>query len=330
MQRREVLALLGGAAALSSGIGLRDTRAQQPAMPVIGILDGGGEQLNLSVSAAFRRGLGDMGYVEGRNVAIELRGSEHYDQLAAMAAELVRLRVAVIYAAGTSNTALAAKAATATIPIVFTNGSDPVQLGIVASMNRPGGNVTGVSLLAGELGPKRLEILRELVPAATTITFLVNPANARADIDISEMRAAAQSVGQSITIARATTDSEIDAAFALAAQQRTGALLVVGDAFFIRRRDQITALAARYRIPASYPVRDFAEAGGLVSYGDDRNESRRQAGLYVGRILKGEKPADLPVLQPVKFDFVINLKAAKALGIEFPPSFHLRATEVIE
>jgi putative ABC transport system substrate-binding protein len=324
MTRREVFALLGGAAAAWP----LPARAQQPAMPVIGYLGVGQPVAN--TLAALRKGLNEQGYVEGRNVAIEFRGTEQYDRLPALAAELVRRQVAVIVTASNVNAALAAKAATATIPIVFTLGNDPVTIGMVASLNRPGGNATGVTYFGTELAPKRLELLRELVPQAPTIAYLVNPTNTSSELDTRDVQAAASSVGQHIIVLTARTADEIEAAFATLVQQRAGGLLINGDAFFNSRRDQLVALAARHLIPAVHFDPGFTAAGGLMSYSDDRVESWRQAGLYVGRILKGEKPADLPVLQPVKFDFVINLKTAKALGLEFPPSFHLRATEVIE
>ena len=299
-------------------------------MPVVGYLSGAGVQPDPIAVAPFRKGLNDMGYVEGRNVAIEFRATDQYDRLPALAAELVRRQVAVLFADGPANSARTAMAATATIPIVFATGGDPVSLGLVASMNRPGGNATGVTFFAGELAPKRLELLRELVPKATTIAFLVNPNNARTVADRSDMQAAASGVGQQIIVLSASTASEIDAAFAILVEQRAGGLLINGDGFFNSRRDQLIALAALHRIPSVHFSPQFTIAGGLMSYSDDRFETWRQAGLYVGRILKGAKPADLPVLQPTKFDFAINLKTAKALGIEFPPSFHLRATEVIE
>jgi putative ABC transport system substrate-binding protein len=279
---------------------------------------------------AIKRRSREQGYVEGRNVAFEFRSTEQYERLPALAAELVRRRVAVIVTTAGTNTAQAAKAATASIPIVFTVGTDPVRMGLVASLNRPGGNVTGVTYLASELGPKRLELLRELVPQATTIAFLVNPTGVNTEFYSREMQTAARSVGQQIVVLSASTASEIERAFTTLGQQRAGGLLINNDAFFASRADQLVALAARHRIPAVHFAPQFTAAGGLMSYSDDCADSIRQAGLYVGRILKGTKPADLPVLQPTKFGFAINLRAAKALGIEFPPSFHLRATEVIE
>jgi len=321
MKRRDFIALLGGAAWPLAA------RAQQPASPVIGFL-GNGEQ-GADTLAAFRSGLNDAGYVEGHNVAIEYASAHgEYDRLPALAAELVQRRVAVIFATAPTNAVYAAKAATSTIPIVFVTGGDPVKLGFVASLNRPGGNVTGVSYFTTELTPKRLELVRELVPGVATIAVLSNPASTRTDEG--DIEAAARSVGQRIVILHAGTAGEIDTAFSIMAQQRTGALLVVGDAFLTSRRDQIAALAARNLIPAVYNNYLYVVAGGLMSYGDDRLESQRLAGRYIGRILNGEKPANLPVLQPTKFQFVINLKTAKALGIAFPLSHQLLADEVIE
>jgi putative ABC transport system substrate-binding protein len=322
MQRREFIGGLGAAWPLAA-------RAQQPAMAVIGYI-GSGARPEPSALAPFHKGLNEMGYGEGRNVAIEFRVTEQYDRMPALAAELVRRQVAVIYAYGAANAAQAAMAATKTIPIVFATGADPVNLGLVASLNRPGGNATGISFFSGALAAKRLELLRELVPQAATIAVLANPSNARTEADARELQDAARRVGQQIIVVNARTAGEIDDAFATIAQRRTGAVLVNGDAFYLTRRDQIKALAARHGIPANYNTREYIASGGLMSYGDDRSESYRQAGNYVGRILRGAKPADLPVLQPTKFDFVINLKTAKSLGLDFPPSFHLRATEVIE
>ena len=325
MKRREFITLPGGAAAAWP----LAARAQQPAMPVVGYLVAGGLGTAFSLDP-FLKGLGEMGYVEGRNVAFEFRGTERYGELPALAAELVRRRVNVIYTGGDPASTLAAKAATSTIPIVFQNGGDPVTLGLVASINRPGGNITGVSNYNGLLMAKRLELARELVPKAAVIGVLDNPKSAGSESSLADLQAAARSVGQNILVVEADTAGEIAAAVATLAQRRAGALLINGSAFFLNQRDQLVALLTRYAIPTVFHTREFAEAGGLMSYGDDRFETRRQAGLYVGRILRGEKPADLPVMQPAKFDFIINLKTAKALGIEFPVSFHLRATEVIE
>ena len=326
LRRREFIAGLGGAAAVWPLL----TRAQQ-AMPVIGYLDGGREQPLATVQAGFRKGLSDMGYTEGRNVAIAMRATAQIDQLPALAAELVECQVAAIYAPAPANAALAAKAATAKIPIVFINAGDPVRLGLVASIARPGGNVTGVMNYVSTLVAKRLEQVRELVPQGATIGILTNPDNLASAATMSDVTAAARSIGQKIIVLKASTPDEIDAAFVAAAQQGVGALLVdaVGLLFF-SRSNQILALAARYRIPASYGTPGFVEAGGLMSYSDDRFETQRQAGIYVGRILKGEKPADLPVLQPSKFEFVINLKTAKALGLTIPPMLYALANEIIK
>jgi putative ABC transport system substrate-binding protein len=325
MRRRDFVGLVGGAAAWPLA-----ARAQQPAMPVIGWLQGGADQPTPELRASFSKGLNEVGYVEGRNVTIELRGAEQYNQIVALANELVQRRVTVIYAVGTS-AAQAARAATATIPIVFTGSGDPVRFGLVASLSRPGGNATGMTSMSGELGAKRLELLRELVPQATTIGVLTNPTSVTREGNVTDVQAAARSVGQEIIVLNAGTADEIDRAFATAAERRIGALLVDSFTFFtFSRRDQLVALAARYAIPANYNNSEIVVAGGLMSYGADTAEYRRQSGVYVGRILKGEKPADLPVIRPAKFDFAINLKTAKALGIDFPPSFHLRATQVIE
>jgi len=327
MNRRDFITLLGGAAAAWP----LAAKAQQPAIPVIGVLMSGQEQTAASLPGAFRKGLAEMGYVEGRNVAIELRTTTQIDQLPALAAELVQQKVAVIFAYGAANTARVAKAATATIPIVFANGADPIRLGFVASLARPGGNATGVSYFIGVLVAKRLEMMRELVPNAVKIGFLTNPANLLSAGDTSDLLAAAGGVGQQIVVLKANTIEEIDAAFASAVREGVGALLIdAGGALFTSHYDQIVALAAHYRIPTGGASSSIVKAGGLMSYSDDRDESDRQAGVYVGRILKGEKPANLPVIQPVKFEFAINLKTAKALGIEFPPSFLLRADVVVE
>jgi putative ABC transport system substrate-binding protein len=326
MHRRSFLSLLGGAASAWP----LAARAQQRAVPVIGWLDNGGQAASPVALAAFHKGLGETGFIEGRNVAIEFRLTEGNDQLPGLVNELVRRQVNVIYATGNSNCAQAAKAATATIPIVFYNGSDPVRVQLVASLNRPGGNVTGVTNYAAELMPKRLELLREIVPQRTTIGYLRNPTNLVSAGNLSDVLAAARSVAQPIVELTATTADEIDAAFATAAQQRISALLVDADAFFYSRRDQIAVLAARYAIPASSDTREYPEAGGLMSYGDDRMETLRQAGVYVGRVLKGEKPTDLPVLQPTRFQFVLNLKTAKALDLDIPLKLHAFADQVIE
>jgi putative ABC transport system substrate-binding protein len=325
MKRREFIAGLGSAAAWPVV-----TYAQQrSALPVIGILRTSGTQLG-DIPSPFRKGLSDMGYVEGRNVIIEDRWTDQVDRLPALAAELVARRVTVILAQ-TLTAAAAAKAATTTIPIVFTGGGDPVRSGLVASLNRPGGNLTGVTSLLIELRPKRLEMLREVVPQAALIGILSNPRVLSNVVSMSNLQAAARSVGQEIVILNAPTAEEIDAAFATAAARRVGALLVdtsIGT-FLGRVRDQVVALAERYAIPAIYDGRVWVSAGGLMS-GADNFDMPHQAGIYLGRILKGEKPADLPVVQATKFEFVLNLKTAKVLGLDIPLKLRAFATEVIE
>jgi putative tryptophan/tyrosine transport system substrate-binding protein len=323
MRRREFITLLGVAAAWPLA-----ARAQQPAMPTIGYLTNGAG-LNANNVGAFRKGLSEMGFVEGRNVAFDIRVTEQYDKFPALALELVDRRVAAIFAFSIT-AAAAAKAATATIPIVFLGAGDPVRVGLVTSLNRPGGNVTGMTSLGVELGPKRLELMRELVPQAAVIGILTNPTGITSLGNMTDVQAAARSVGQEIIILNASSVDEIDAAFTTAAEQRFGGLLIDVSGFFIGRRDQIVALAARHAIPANYSSRDFVEVGSLMSYGQDFSESNRQAGVYVGRIVKGERPADLPVLQPAKFEFVINLRTAKALSLTVPPTLLARADEVIE
>jgi putative ABC transport system substrate-binding protein len=324
--RGELITLIGGAATAWPMAAL----SQQRAMPVIGYFGIGSS--SASAMDSFRKGLAEQGFVEGRNVSIETRFAPtgQYDRLLALARELVELRVAVLVATGSAGVARAARAATTTIPIVFSNGSDPVRVGLVASLNRPGGNATGVTYYTSALVPKRLELLRELVPQAQTIAFLVNPTNPVSEGDIEDMEEAAQSVGQRIAVVRARNEAEIDAAFATMAQQRVDALLVDVDAYFNSRRDQLAALAVRHRVPASYNNRRYVEAGGLMSYGSDLRDGVRQIGAYAGRILKGEKPTDLPVMQPTKFELVINMKAAKAIGLEVSPMLLARADEVIE
>jgi putative ABC transport system substrate-binding protein len=326
--RRDFITLLGGAAAAWP----LAARAQEPALPVIGFLRPGSPEPNAHLVAAFRRGLGETGYIEGRNVSVEYRWTHNDDdRLPELAGELVRLRVAVIVTPGSTAAAAAAKSATATIPIVFSAGGDPVQTGLVASLNRPGGNVTGVSSMSGELGTKRLGLLQELVPRAARFAVLVNPNNPLAEAYITDVRAAAAAIGRQIEVLTASTSHDIDTAFAtLVEKVRADALLIGLDPLFISRRVQLATLAARHAVPAIYPFREDADAGGLMSYGPSNTDLVRQAGIYTGRVLKGEKPADMPILRATKFDLVVNLTTAKALGLEVPPTLLARADEVIE
>ncbi len=298
---------------------------------MIGYLNGTSPAPSAQFVAAFRQGLNETGYAEGRNVTIEYRWAEgRYDRLTELAADLVRRQVAVIVASGGAAAIASAKQATATIPILFVTGSDPVQTDLVASLNRPGGNVTGVHFFTVELESKRLGLLRDLVPNAATIAVLLNPTYPNAAFHLQEVENAARKAGQQIQILSASTEAEIDVAFARLPQLRAGALLVGADPFFNSRRDQIVALAARYAIAAIYEQRTFAQAGGLASYGTSQTDAYRQVGIYTGRVLRGEKPADLPVVQSTKFEFVINLKTAKALGLEVPPGLSSMADEIIE
>jgi putative ABC transport system substrate-binding protein len=328
MRRREFITFLGGAAVAWPVT----ASAQRPAMPAIGFLNVGSPETFAPYVVAFQRGLAEVGYSEGRNVAIEYHWARgQYDRLPSLAADLVGKRVAVIAANGGGVAALAAKGATLTVPIVFTFGDgDPVQYGLVASVNRPGGNITGVTMNAGALEPKRLQLLREVVPAARRIYMLVNPSNASAEIDTAEVAAATQKIGLELTILKANTNAEIDAAFETLVHAQARALMVINDAFLMVRREQITALATRHAVAAVYPWREYVSAGGLMSYGASLQESYRQAGVYVGRVLNGENVGDLPVLQPTKFELVINLNNAKALGLSIPPIMLARADEVIE
>jgi putative ABC transport system substrate-binding protein len=325
--RREFVALFGGAAAAWP----LAASAQQPAVPVIGYLTSGSPNASASFVAAFQQGLNEMGFVEHRNVGFDYRWAEgRYDRLPALAAGLVERRVTVIAAGGGAAPALAAKAATTTIPIVFFALTYPVKLGLVASLNRPGGNVTGASWLSGELGSKRLEFLRELVPQATTLALLVNPTGPAADLQTADVQEAARTLGLELLILHATSEGDFVEAFGSLARQGVAALMVAADPFFDSRRDRLIELAAQHRVPAIYQFREYAVAGGLISYGSSVAEAHRQAGVYTGRILKGERPADLPVTQPTKFELVINLKTAKALGISMPPTLLAIADEVIE
>jgi putative tryptophan/tyrosine transport system substrate-binding protein len=300
-------------------------------MPVIGFLSGRSPGESESVEAAFRQGLKESGYAEGQNVHIAFRWAEgRYDRLPALVASLVDIRVAVIAAAGGQAVSLAAKAATSTIPIVFVSGEDPVKLGLVASLNRPGGSATGVSMFLSEMEAKRFALLHELVPTATMIGVIVNPSSPSIDTQLREINSAARALGRQIQIVNATNERELDAAFASLAQSKAGALLIAANAYFTSRRDQIVALAAQRAIPAIYDQREFPMAGGLVSYGTNLSDSYRLMGVYTGKILKGEKPTDLPVQRSTKFELVINLKTAKALGLTVPDKLLVAADEVIE
>jgi putative ABC transport system substrate-binding protein len=327
MQRREFIALIGGAAAWPLA-----AHAQQPAMPVIGFLSSASPDIYANRLRTFRRGLNEAGYVEGQNVEIDYRWAEgKNDRLPALATQLVQRRVAVIVAAGGTPSAVAAKAATTTIPIVFAVAIDPVAAGLVTSLNRPGGNVTGVANMNVEVGPKRLELLHELLPSVTVIAILVNPASpAIAEPFARSLQAAARKLGLQVQVLYASTERDIDAAFAALVQRRAGALIISPDTFFNSRSEQLAALAVRHALPAIYQYRPFVTAGGLLSYGTDETEYYRLVGAYAGRILKGEKPGDLPVQQSTKVEMIINLKTAKALGLTVPLPLLGRADEVIE
>jgi ABC-type uncharacterized transport system substrate-binding protein len=328
MKRREFVTLLGGAAAAWPVA----VWAQPQAMPVIGVLDSGSADKNEQYLAPFWQGLSEAGYVERQNVVVEYRWADGgYDRLPGLAADLVSRQVSLIAVPSSTPAALAAKAATSSIPIVFGVGDDPVKLGLVASLARPNGNATGINFFIGELVAKRLELLRELVPGATRVAVLVNPSDStRTEAVVRDVEAAASSVGMQVHVFNASAIREIDAAFVALVRDRADALFVSPDSFFNRRRIQLAILAAGYAVPAAYGVRDYADAGGLISYGTSLAEARRQVGNYAGRILRGAKPADLPVLQPTKFELVINLSAAKALRLEIPPTLLARADEVIE
>jgi putative ABC transport system substrate-binding protein len=324
MRRREFITLLGGATIawpLAAG-------AQQPTVALVGLLTGSKQDDRWL--GALRQGLKEAGYIEGHNVAIKHRSADgHFDRVPALAAELVADRVALIIAIAPS-AALGAKAATGTIPIVFVTGADPVELGLVSSLSRPDGNVTGVNFLVKTLAAKRLELLRELVPGATLIGFLFNPTNPASELEIRDVKAASRALGLQLQSLHASSERDIETAFASFAQQRINAILVAGDSFFLSRSDQLIAAAARYAIPTSYQLREFVAAGGLIGYGTDLIDAYRLAGVYAGRILKGERPTDLPVQQSVKFELVINLNTAKALGLQIPDRLLALADEVIE
>jgi putative ABC transport system substrate-binding protein len=322
--RRHFITLLAGAAAWPVS-----ARAQQPAMPVIAFL-GSGSSLTAPRLLAFRHGLQEMGYIEGESVAIESRWAEgHFERLPLLAAELVQGGAAVIVTTGLGS-ALAAKAATRTIPLVFVGADNPVQFGLVASLNRPGGNATGLNLQTSELTAKRLEIVRQLLPKTGKVAVLINPNSPEIARQLADVQSASDSMAQPILILNAANEGDFDLSFASLAQHRAGALLVTNDAFFFSRRDQIVAMAVRSAVPTIYDRREYADAGGLISYGPNYIDAYRQAGVYAGRILKGEKPADLPVVQPTKFELVINLKTAKVLGLNLPPTLLAIADEVIE
>jgi ABC-type uncharacterized transport system substrate-binding protein len=326
MRRREFVVLLAAAAAAWP----RAARAQQPPMPVIGFLGGSSLAERRPLLVAFRQALTEAGYVEGQNVGIEYRWAEgQYDRLPALAADLVRRKVAVVFA-GDGPSALAAKAVTTTIPIVFNTGIDPVQVGLVTSLSRPGGNLTGVNMVAGPLPAKQLGLLHELVPAAKTIAMLINPNNANAEHDAATVQEAARAIGVQILVTRAVAESDFEAVFATLARERAGALLVNSDVFFTSRRDKLVALASRHALPLMSAWREFPVAGALISYGPSLAASYRQIGTYTAKILNGAKPVDLPVVQPTTFELVINLKTAKALGLNVPLHLEQLADEVIE
>ena len=326
MRRREFITFLGGAAAWPLA-----AHAQQPPMPVIGFLSANAADANPQFTAAFRDGLAAVGFVEGKDVAIEYRWADaHLERVPALALDLIRRRVNVIFTGGGDVPVLVTKGATATIPIVFSTASDPVAMGFVASLNRPGGNVTGVTNIVSQLGPKRVELLHELLPKAGVVGLLLNPNSPNAEPQVADAQTAARGLGLQTHILPATSNEEIDAAFAKLVELKIDALLLIPDASFQSRRDQFVRLAARYMLPTIYYSSEYVAAGGLLSYGASFSGMYRQAGNYVGRILKGEKPADLPVTQPTKFELAINLKTAKALGLSVPPALLARADEVIE
>jgi putative ABC transport system substrate-binding protein len=326
MKRRQFIVLLGGTTLVWPLV----ARAQQSAIPVVGFLHYASPDTFAHIAEAVRRGLKEAGYVDGQNIVIDYRWADgHYDRLPALAAELVRRQVTVITAGG-SVAAAAAKAATAVIPIVFTSGADPVWSGLVSSLSRPGANLTGVSLIAAELAVKRLEVMRELLPYARAVAMIVNPNYPGAEREVTEVEAAGHLMGLQIQKVTAGSEVALETAFATISQMRVDAVTVGTDGFFVTRREQIVALAARYAVPGIYPFPDFPAAGGLASYGASLADAYRQAGVYTGRVLKGAKPADLPIMQPVKFELVINLKAAKVLGITIPAMMLSRADELIE
>jgi putative ABC transport system substrate-binding protein len=327
MRRRDFIALLAGAAAAWP----LTARAQRQSVPSIGFLSTRSPGEAAPFTAAFRQGLKEIGLVEGENVTLDFRWANlQYDRLPALATDLIRNRVTVIAAVGGIHSGLAAKAATSTIPIVFVSAGDPVEFGLVPSLSRPGGNITGISMVTVALAPKRLELLHESVPPPGAIAMLVNPTSPYLGPETKDVQAAARTLGREVRVFNARAEREIDAAFATLVQQRAAAVLVSGDPFFDSQRDRLVALATRHAVPAIYQWREFATIGGLMSYGSSITDAYRQAGVYTGRILKGSKPADLPVIQPTKYELVINLKTAKALGLTIPPSVLLRADEIIQ
>jgi len=325
MRRREFMGIVGGAAAWPLAV-----RAQQPAIPIIGFLSGSSALERAPLLTAFRQGLSEVGYEEGRNVAIEYHFAEgRYDRLPTLAADLVRRPLVVVFA-GDAPSALAAKAATATLPIVFNSGGDVIQIGLVENLRRPGGNITGVNLIAGPLSAKQFALLHELVPKTNTIAFLINPENANAERDTLTVQEAAHLLGIDVVVLRQSTQVGLATVFASIVQEKVGALLINADVFFTSQRDQLVGLAAHHGIPAIYAWREFCEAGGLVSYGPSLTAAYHQCGIYVGKILTGVKPSELPVIQPTKFELVINLKAAKMLGLTVPPTLLAVADDLIE
>ena len=327
MNRREFIALLGSTVATCP----LAARAQQPAIATIGYLSTRSPGEAKYVTDAFTQGLNETGYVEDRNLAIEFRWAElQYDRLSGLATDLVNRKVAVIAAVGGAHSGLAAKAVTSTIPIVFVSAGDPITFGLVASMNRPGGHVTGINMITVELAPKRLALLHELVPAPTVIAMLANPTSPYFEPETKDVIGSARALGRQVQVLNAATPQEIDAAFVILAQQRVGGLIVSGDPFFDSQRDKLVTLSARHAIPAIYQWREFVAIGGLMSYGTSITDAYRQGGVYTGRVLKGTRPADLPVLQPTKFELVINLKTAKAFGFTVPQTLQVAADEVIE
>jgi putative tryptophan/tyrosine transport system substrate-binding protein len=326
MRRRDFITVLGAAASWSLA-----ARAQQPSLPVIGFLNGQSPTQYAYYVDVFRQALNAVGFIEGRSVAIEYRWAQgQYEKLPALAADLVRRQVTVIAATGTTAAVLAAKAATTTIPIIFTTGADPVKAGLVPNLNRPRGNITGISFLVNETGSKQLELLCEIVRGVTSVGLLVNPLNPNTDAAIADVLKAARVLGRQVQVVNASSEGEIDAAFATFVQQRVNAIIEEADGFFVAQHSQVIALAARYALPVIYSLREAATAGDLMSYGASQVDAYRQAGAYTARVLKGGKPADLPVMLPTKFEFVINMKTAKMLGIEVPPGLSARADEVIE